>query len=85
MNAYGKRLAEKYAKGKTAREIMQDIYLYQFSLSLSDSFLDENMLVWIFKSQQNYRFLNCFSAVLSFPRKSIKAYRQPSQNTMHLP
>lgn len=48
MNAYGKRLAEKYAKTKITRKIMQDIYLYQ--LSLSDSyFLDENMFVWIFK------------------------------------
>lgn len=29
---------------------MQDIYLYQLSLSLSDSyFLDENMFVWTFK------------------------------------
>ena len=50
MNAYGKRLAEKYAKTKITRKIMQDIYLYQLSLSLSESyFLDENMFVWIFK------------------------------------
>lgn len=46
MHACGKRLAEKCAKTKITMNIMQDIYHYQLSLSLLDSYFpDENMFV----------------------------------------
>lgn len=51
MNACGKRLAEKYAKPKITMNIMQDIYHYQLSLSLLDSYFpDENVCLNFSKS-----------------------------------